>query len=108
MIGKAIKEKLIDIISTENNVKHDAVIDAFIFSKKLEDDWMMPNVNPVEDGELNLCWRKDNLMIDLGFYGDGKYSYFARDFDGNEYKNDKVKVSEALPKELEKLIKGEK
>ena len=42
----------------------------------------MPHISLADDGELNFAWNGGPIYIDLGFYGTGTYSYFARDRQG--------------------------
>ena len=42
----------------------------------------MPHISLADDGELNLAWNGGTIYVDLGFYGTGTYSYFARDPEG--------------------------
>lgn len=44
-------------------------------------DWTtskIPSLNLAEDGEINFFWSDPELYLDLGFYGDGTYSYYAK------------------------------
>ena len=38
----------------------------------------LPHLSFADDGEINFLWNQDGIHIDLGFYGTGTYSYFAR------------------------------
>ena len=53
-----------------------------------------PSIGAADDGEINFLWKFCLVHIDLGFYGDGTYSYFARDPDGNNYYGDYIPVDE--------------
>ena len=63
----------------------------------------MPDIGVAEDGELNFLWKagaQGQVHVDLGFYGDGTYSYYAAYGQGREYERDDVSPSEGLTEEL--------
>ena len=64
----------------------------------------LPHIALAEDGEVNFAWIHDAMQIDLGFYGTGTFSYYARANDGQEYFGDDVLVASPLPKELVALL----
>ncbi|UJJ30245.1 hypothetical protein [Halopseudomonas maritima] len=59
-----------------------------------------PRISPASDGEVNFCWRGEGHLLDLGFYGDGTYSYYAKLADGREFFNDDAPVDALLPEEI--------
>ena len=63
-----------------------------------------PIISIADDGEVNFLWRGDGIYVDLGFYGTGYFSYFARGEDGNRHHDDDVLASEGMPSELIKLF----
>lgn len=86
-----------------------AFADAFEFLSRLDlNGCAMPEVKLVGDGEINFSWKQDdgNLQIDLGFYGTGRYSAFARR-DGREpiYADD-VPASAGLREDILALLRG--
>ena len=65
-----------------------------------------PHISLADDGEVNFAWSADGIWIDLGFYGSGTYSFYARDKDGNEWFGDDIPVMSSLRKELRRLLAG--
>lgn len=63
-----------------------------------------PDIGLADDGEVNFLWNNVGLHIDLGFYGSGTFSYYARDEDGKEYLADECRVSDGLPGDLTTLL----
>lgn len=53
-----------------------------------------PSMGIAGDGEINFLWKFCKVHIDLGFYGNGTYSYYARDPDGKNYYGDDLSVDE--------------
>lgn len=64
------------------------------------------DISIASDGEVNFYWKNSIGAIDLGFYGDGTYSYYARKSGGFEYFGDSVEVSRVLPVEIVDIVKG--
>ena len=64
----------------------------------------LPDIGLADDGEVNFLWKGAGLHIDLGFYGSGTFSYYARDEDGKEYLADECRVSDGLPSDLTALL----
>lgn len=64
----------------------------------------LPKISPASDGELAFLWKNDNGVIDLGFYGDGEYSLYARLADGQELFLDEVDLTSKLPSSLSAII----
>jgi hypothetical protein len=56
----------------------DAVTDAFSFLKKRPPDIPLPYPQIGPDGEVGLYWHTKEVFAEVGFYGDGEYSYHAR------------------------------
>ena len=65
-----------------------------------------PHISLADDGEVNFAWSRDGMRIDLGFYGTGTYSFYARDMGGEEWFGDDISVTSPLPKELTTLLAG--
>ena len=65
-----------------------------------------PHISLADDGEVNFAWSRDGMRIDLGFYGTGAYSFYARDREGEEWFGDDISVTSPLPKELAALLAG--
>ena len=66
----------------------------------------MPDVGLADDGEVNFLWEAADMHVDLGFYGDGTFSYYARDGDRKEYADDDVPAHVGLPKDLLAILKA--
>ena len=64
----------------------------------------LPDIGLADDGEVNFLWKNAGLHIDLGFYGSGTFSYYARDENGKEYLADECRVSHGLPSDLTALL----
>ena len=56
----------------------DAVLDAIAFLGKQPSDIPLPFPQIASDGEVGLYWRSGEIHIEIGFYGDGELSYYAR------------------------------
>ena len=82
-----------------------AFADAHAFIAGLpEDPIPFPNVGLADDGEVNFLWDHDGVHIDLGFYGDGCFSYFARRTDGQAIHGEDVPAHTGLPDALKRLL----
>ena len=64
----------------------------------------LPHLSFADDGEINFLWDQDGIHIDLGFYGTGTYSYFARGKDEEGFYADDVPASDGLPDALVALL----
>lgn len=85
----------------------DAFADAQVFVASLpEEPVPFPNVGLADDGEVNFLWNHDGNHVDLGFYGDGRFSYYARGQDGQSFHDDEVPASTGLPDDLKRLLCG--
>jgi hypothetical protein len=84
-----------------------AVDDAEAFARQLFGfpDMEMPNIGLAADGEINFYWKNGDIALDLGFFGDGTYSYFAEGSDGQSYSGDNILVDEKLPDVLLNRLK---
>ena len=63
-----------------------------------------PEVRLADDGEINFLWTGGDVHVDLGFYGTGTFSYFARSKNGRRLHGECVSASEGLPREIFKLF----
>lgn len=61
---------------------------------------VMPSISCAGDGEINFTWRTASGVIDLGFYGDGSYSYYAKAQDGRVFSSDTENLSSRLPEDV--------
>ena len=84
-----------------------AFIDAEAFAEHLPNPLTtMPHISLADDGELNFAWNGGPIYVDLGFYGTGTYSYFARDGQGRKYHGDDVPAKEPIPDGLKLVLSG--
>lgn len=78
-----------------------AFADARAFVKRLPVESIpTPDIGLADDGEVNFLWISDNVYIDLGFYGTGSYSCFARDSNGREILRDDLPADGGLPDDI--------
>ena len=56
------------------------------------------------DRELNFAWNGCPTYIDLGFYGTGTYSHFAKDEKGRKFHGDDFPADGAVPEDLNRLL----
>lgn len=65
-----------------------------------------PEISLADDGEINFLWAGGDAAayVDLGFYGTGTYSYFARGGDGRGVRGEGVPTSQGLPGEIVALL----
>ena len=81
--------------------------DAEAFAEQLPEPLRrMPHISLAHDGELNFAWNGGPIYIDLGFYGTGTYSYFARDAQGRKYHGDHLPARGPLPESLRQMLAG--
>ena len=66
----------------------------------------MPHISLAGDGELNFAWNGGAIYVDLGFYGTGTYSYFARDQEGRKHHEDDVPAHAPIPDSLMQVLSG--
>jgi hypothetical protein len=59
----------------------------------------MPAINVASDGEVNFSWSGPNTHIDLGFFGNGTYSYYGRGA-GTEVTGENVAAKSDVPNDL--------
>lgn len=78
-----------------------ALVDAEQFVKAWPDTLVAkPDVGLADDGEVNFFWKHRGTQVDLGFFGDGTYSYFAKDRHGERYFGDDLPAADGLAREL--------
>ena len=56
-----------------------AVNDSLRFIDLIPATVELPEVALADDGEINFFWRRDGLLIDIGFIGDGMMHYYVSD-----------------------------
>jgi hypothetical protein len=65
----------------------------------------LPHVSASSDGEINFYWKNDGFLLDLGFDGDGYYSYYAHLPNGGEIIENGASLAKSLPQEIIDLIR---
>ena len=83
----------------------EAVDDAISFARGLPKSIHCPIVSLASDGEVNFLWTLQNFRLDLGFCGDGTFSYFGKDSMENEVSHDCEYVYKGLPGEVLKFLR---
>ena len=82
-------------------INSDCFRDAADFIDSLDDGACLPDVILSDDyHEFMMLWKFDGLYIDLGFSGDGTYSYYGRNKNGDRFLRDDVPVGTPLPVDL--------
>lgn len=66
----------------------------------------LPHISLADDGEVNFTWDGEGVHIDLGFYGTGTYSYYARGSDEQEHFGDEVPAASSLPTDMDALLRA--
>lgn len=85
--------------------KDEAFADALQFTNRLPFPLSeLPYISLANDGEVNFALTGGDIHLDLGFYGTGTYSYFARNRDGEEWFEDDLPVVKPLPEKLFALL----
>ena len=69
-------------------------------------DLPMPDVGLADDGEVNFLWQGPQLHVDLGFFGDGTFSCFARAPGDVRIAVDDVAAELGLPPDLQAILKA--
>lgn len=59
-----------------------------------------PAIHVASDGEVNFQWSGSNFKIDLGFYGNGKFSYYGLKTGYQPVFGDDIPVTNGAPKSL--------
>ena len=83
--------------------------DAKLFIRLLPlSEILSPKIYFAHDGEINFLWKRqdDDLHVDLGFYGDGTYSYFGTNNSKQELMDDRVNISQGLPDKLLHILRS--
>ena len=83
----------------------ETVNDAIKFINKLPSNTTVPRPGLSGDGEISLFWEDNGVYIDIGFFGDGKYTLYAKDSQEIEYLRDDIDLSDPLPDALLNLIR---
>jgi hypothetical protein len=84
-----------------------AFADAVTFAKSTDLHWTpLPNIHLASDGEVNFLWRNKGIHIDLGFYGNGKFSYYAESPVKEPMYGDDLDASAGMPQELLELFRS--
>lgn len=81
-----------------------AVSDAVQMLWALPSNILAPIPMVAGDGEVGLYWKWENAYAELNFFGDGCFTYFAKDLDGNKYYADDVSLSNPIPQEIISIL----
>lgn len=87
--------------NVEKEASFEALNDAMIFCNNHTQflDKNPPQISLANDGEINFFWKKEGIVADLGFYGDGTYSYYIK-IHNKEYLKDDAEINELIPAEI--------
>ena len=64
----------------------------------------LPRIVLASDGEISFLWEDGGVQVDLGFYGNTTYSYFAQARDGQKLHGEAIPASSGLPPEVAALF----
>ena len=82
-----------------------AFIDAFEFVKLLPLSQIpTPDISLANDGEINFYWNANGVYVDLGIYGTGTLSYFAKKENERKIYGENIPADEGLPHDLKALL----
>lgn len=82
-----------------------AVNDALKFIDLVPATAVLPCVALADDGEVNFFWRRDELLIDIGFVGDGMMHYYVSDDARGVNSDASIPFSgRFLPRDIEMMI----
>ena len=102
---KRLKE-LKNITDKKDMPSDQAFKDAETFIEYLKDiDVIEPRITIAKDKEINFCWHDIGIYIDLGFYGDKTYSYFAKNKSGRKYYGDNLSIERGIQRRILNIIK---
>ena len=59
-----------------------------------------PYISASGDGEIDFYWKQNGFTLDLGFVGDGTYSYYAHLPNGQEIIEDEAALDDHLPQAI--------
>lgn len=80
--------------------------DAIVFANNLDfNDIHIPYISLARDGEVNFWWDTETIKLDLGFYGDGTYSYYAKLKNGQKFFGDDEDLKSKLSLEILETLK---
>lgn len=83
-----------------------AIDDAETFLRSLPIEQIeAPHIALAADGEINFFWETDKIRMDLGLFGDGTYSYFAKSSDGKKFYCDDEGLEAPLGQEIINLLR---
>lgn len=81
-----------------------AIENTILFLKKLPYNIIKPRPGLSGDGEIGLFWDKSDFFIDVGFLGENKYSYYAKDSENREYYGNEINIDEEISPDLINII----
>ena len=63
-----------------------------------------PIISLAGEGEICFIWKAEEYKLDLGFYGDGTYSYYGKDYSNNKELFDDDIIVDCISDEILQLI----
>ena len=66
-----------------------------------------PRIGMAADGEISFYWKTPRVVLNLGFVGDGTYSYFAKTSVGLSFADDSAPAIQLLPQALLDFLSAE-
>ena len=76
-----------------------AVVDALLWLGRLPADFLPPKPMLSGSGELGLYWDRNGFYCDIGFLGDGTFSYYAQVPEGSSLGDENIDIKK-LPAPL--------
>jgi hypothetical protein len=89
------------VAPTRSTLKDAEVFALYLFKV---DTVIPPHISASGDGEINFYWKGEGFSLDLGFFGDGFYSYYADLPNGLEIIEDAAPLDQKLPPEIINFI----
>ena len=71
-----------------------AIIDGLMWLSLLPTGYALPKSMLSGAGEVGLYWDADGFYCDIGFFGDGTFSYYAEAPDGSTISNETIEVKD--------------
>ena len=71
-----------------------------------KDNVLEPYISLAADGEINFYWKNDDFLLDIGFFGDGVYSLYAKVRSEQEIIEDDLSLEYPLPESVASLIRA--
>jgi hypothetical protein len=89
------------VAPTQSTIKDAEIFTRYLFTIG---QIIAPYISASGDGEINFYWKRDDFLIDLGFAGNGSYSYYANLPNNCEIIADEASLRQSLPQEIISFI----